>query len=141
MSKFLVPRYLLRLESRVYARKGQVGINRHTIYHLTGQLFVETEAFLTVKRTLSSTNFVCCSHVMRINIIVVPILLVFSLSSRQMAGDEVPVQWRGGMNTTYRFGGSFKTAGWYSVYHVPNSKAVIGHCFWLVCLFVKESWA
>ena len=31
---------------------------------------------------------------------------------RQMAGVEVPVGWRGGMNVTYRFGDSFKTQGW-----------------------------
>lgn len=31
----------------------------------------------------------------------------------EMAGEEVPNEWRGGMNVTYRFGGSFKTPGWY----------------------------
>ena len=30
-----------------------------------------------------------------------------------MSGDEVPTEWRGGMNVTYYFGGSFKTPGWY----------------------------
>ena len=33
---------------------------------------------------------------------------------RQMSGDTVPDDWRGGMTVTYRFGGSFKTPGWYA---------------------------
>ena len=35
------------------------------------------------------------------------------LYSRQMSGDSVPEDWKGGMNVTYTFGGSFKTPGWY----------------------------
>ena len=31
---------------------------------------------------------------------------------RQMRGREVPKEWRGGMNVTYRVGGHFKKTGW-----------------------------
>lgn len=124
-------------------------IDTYTIYHLTRRVFVEIQEFLIVKRAVSSTNFCfLCSRATLIRIYnhnysptdcltyIKKLYAAFLMSSRQMAGDEVPVQWRGGMNTTYRFGGSFKTAGWYSVYHAPNFKAVIGLS--LFCLSVHN---
>lgn len=47
---------------------------------------------------------------------------VFIFVYRQLAGEDVPQDWQGGMNVTYKFGNTFKNQGWCVEYITIHNK-------------------
>ncbi|KAH3853007.1 hypothetical protein DPMN_095530 [Dreissena polymorpha] len=92
------------------------GAQRGTVYIGVGDpLTADYPAIGTANRKLDPSNYLPSIPVHPIGYGIAIHLM------RSLSGPEVNVTWRGLMNTTYRFGGGFKTTGWKARIHVSTS--------------------